>query len=528
MTAHQRLYSQFHDTKRNPISHRPKNYSMMKSSANLFSNIKSHFDNLNNTCDKIKIEDETDKAMKTHKYYRTKGFTFHDYEAFTGNNHKNKKFITNENDVNNINASKINKQLTLQSNIFNFENIIKNENDINTIKKRIKTAENTNESNQKKKFFFLDNINDNNNENKNQEENNKILLNSANENIIDKNIWGAPHGNWERSDLDWKNEKTEIIFNKTDNNKKNENITPFQRKMIQLADSNNQDTLSETIKLNRKNDNKPKRRRYISNLEQIDEILNDIPDIELKYDKKKKILSNANTTGLNGESDVDKNILKYKKFHKNNTMNKNKKEITIKIMSKESQNFTNNKRKEEKICNNLKKFDNYNIHDYILSYDVRNGTNKNSKNNFDKFSEKDVKLLFSKNGVHIYDVKKNMFNNGKYNVIKFKVRENEGEQILDEKMKEIENIFNTKEYKISIRKDEEKNNKKNLRHVTKIPWSKKAIFVDDINNKNNNSKQNEKNKNFKKNVSFSSHYGVVNSNYKNHYKEEQMKNKVNK
>ena len=95
-------------------------------------------------------------------------------------------------------------------------------------------------------------------------------------------------------------------------------------------------------------------------------------------------------------------------------------------------------------------------------------------------------------------------------------------------MKEIENIFNKKEYKISIRKDEEKNNKKNLRHVTKIPWSKKAIFVDDINNKNNISKQNEKNKNFKKNVSFSSHYGVVNSNYKNHYKEEQMKNKVNK
>ena len=528
MTAHQRLYSQFHDTKRNPISHRPKNYSLMKSSANLFSNLKSHFDNLNNTSDKIKIEDETDKAMKTHKYYRTKGFTFHDYEAFTGNNHKNKKFITNENDANNINASKINKQLTLQSNIFNFENIIKNENDINTIKKRIKTAGNTNESNPKKKFFFLDNINDNNNENKNQEENNKILPNSANENIIDKNIWGAPHGNWERSDLDWKNEKTEIIFNKTDNNKKNENITPFQRKMIQLADSNNQDILSETIKLNRKNDNKPKRRRYISNLEQIDEILNDIPDIELKYDKKKKILSNANTTGLNGESDVDKNILKYKKFHKNNTMNKNKKELTIKIMSKESQNFTNNKRKEEKICNNLKKFDNYNIHDYILSYDVRNGTNKNSKNNFDKFSEKDVKLLFSKNGVHIYDVKKNMFNNGKYNVIKFKVRENEGEQILDEKMKEIENIFNKKEYKISIRKDAEKNNKKNLRHVTKIPWSKKAIFVDDINNKNNNSKQNEKNKNFKKNISFSSHYGFVNSNYKNHYKEEQMKNKVNK
>ena len=199
-------------------------------------------------------------------------------------------------------------------------------------------------------------------------------------------------------------------------------------------------------------------------------------------------------------------------------------------MSKESQNFTNNKKKEEKICNNLRKFDNYNIHEYTLSYDVRNASIKNTKNNFDKFSEKDVKLLFSKNGVHIYDIKKNMFNNGKYNTIKFKVRENEGEQILDEKMKEIENEFNKKEYKISIKKDEEKNNKKNLRHVAKIPYSKKAIFVDDVNNKNNNTKQNEKNKikNHKKNVSFSSHNAVVNSSYKNHYKEEQMKNKVNK
>ena len=534
ISAHQRLYSQLHDTDRNPISHlRQKNYSMMKSSANLFSNMKIDLDNLNNTCDKIQLEDEMDKAMKAHKFYRIKGFSFHDYEAFTGNNHKNKTFITNENNNNNINASKINKQLQLQSNIFNYENIQKNENDINKIKQRIKTAENLDESNPKKKFFLIDDINindnnNNNNENKNQEENIKILSNSVNENIPDKNIWGAPHNNWEKSNLDWKKDKTEILFNKTDN--KNENITAFQRKMNQLADSNNKDTISETIKLNRKNNNRPTRRRFISNLEQIDEILNDIPDIELKYDKKKKILSHANTVGLNGESDVDKNILNYKKFHKNNLNSKNKKELTIKIMGKESKNFTNNKKKEEKICNNLKKFDNYNIHDYTLSYDIKNGPNKNTKNNFDKFSEKDVKLLFSKNGVHIYDIKKNMFTNGKYNEIKFKVRENEGEQILEEKMKEIENIFNKKEYKVIIKKDEEKNNKKNLRHVAKIPWSKKAIFVDDINNKNNNnnSKIIEKKKNYRKNVSFSRQYGVVNSNYKNHYKEEQIKNKVNK
>ena len=164
MSAHQRLYSQFHDLNRNPISHfRQKNYSMMKSSANLFSNMKIDFDKLNNTSDKIKLEDEMDKNMKAHKYYRIKGFTFHDYEAFTGNNHKNKKFITNVNIINNMNASKINKQLQLQSNIFNDENIQKNENDINKIKQRIKTAENLDESNHKNKFFFIDEINGINN-----------------------------------------------------------------------------------------------------------------------------------------------------------------------------------------------------------------------------------------------------------------------------------------------------------------------------------------------------------------------------
>ena len=122
-----------------------------------------------------------------------------------------------------------------------------------------------------------------------------------------------------------------------------------------------------------------------------------------------------------------------------------------------------------------------------------------------------------------------MFTNGKYNVIKFKVRENEGEQILDEKIKEIENILNEKEYKISIKKEEQKTNKKNLRNVAKAPFSKKTIFIDEIDNKNN-LKQNENNKikKTKKNVAFSRQYTNINNNYKNHYKEEELKNKVNK
>ena len=517
-TAYQRKYSQLYGNSKNTlINLSKKNNSMMKSSANFFSKMNIDLNNLNNTSDRIQLYNDVENAFITHKFYKTKGFTYFENDNNGGNNNDNYKFVPTEpNEINNTNNSKINKQLQLQSNIFNIENIQKNSNDINKIKQRIILAENTDES-KPKKYFFIDN----NNPNKIKEENIKS------ENIEDKNIWGALHNHWEKSNIDWKKDKTEILFNKS--NRDNDNITAFQRKMNQLADSSHKDTINETIKLNIKNNTRLNRQKFISNLEQIDEILNDIPDNVLKYDKRKKILEHANTTGLNGETDVDKNILNYKKYHKSNLNKKNKDDITIKIMSKESQNHFDNKKQEEKVSNNLKKFDNYNIHDYILSYDSRTGVNKNTKNNFDKFSENDVKLLFSKNGVHIYDIRKNLFTNGKYNVIKFKVRENEGEQILNEKIKEIENILNDKEYKISIKKEEQKNIKKNLRNVAKAPFSKKTIFIDEIDNKNN-LKQNENNKikKTKKNVAFSRQYAMINNNYKNHYKEEELKNKVNK
>ena len=514
--AKQRLYSQYYDTNRNPINNiYQKNKSMMKSSANLLSNMKIDINN-NNKSDKLKSEKEVENAFKAHKFNKTKGFTYYDTDGLYDNN----KFILNENNLNNsINNCKIKKQLQLQSNIFNDENLQKNESDINKIKQRIKLAENQNETKPKKYFF----VNSSKTPTKND-----ISKKSLENNIEDKNIWGAPHNHWEKSNVDWIKDKTEIIFNKNNTNK-DKDISPFQRKLNQLADSNDKDTINESIKSNRKNYNTIQTERYTNNLEQIDEILNDIPDNELKYDKKKQILSNANTTGLNGEPEVDKNILNYNKFHKNNMGKKNQKDLTIKIMSKESQNHLDNKIKQEKICNDLKKFDDYNIYDYVLSYDTRNGPGKNGKNNFDKFTENEVKLLFNKNGIHIYDIKKNMFSNGKYNVIKFKVRENEGEQTLNEKMKEIENTLNKKEYKINIKKEKEKNLKKNLRNVAKAPFTKKLVFTDDNENVNS-SKLNEKDKNkqFKRKAAFSSQYGTLNNNYKNHYKEEQLKNKVNK
>lgn len=492
--ASSRLYNQLYDKNRNPILH-SKNKSMMKSSTNLFSNIDidnnndndinktlfvekrkkagNEFIKLNfgirNLTDKKNLEKELEKNMKNHKFYKTKGFTYNDNGGKASNN--NNKYISI---YDNYNNSKINKQLELQSNIFNntdenieINNSQKKENELNQIKQRLKLLENKGEKKQKKPLIVI----------------NPVINNAKNNKDI------------------------------------NNNLTPFQRKMNQLADSNDIDIINDSVKLYNNNKNKV---RCFTDLEQIDEILNDIPDSDLKYDKKKQLLNLANTTSLSGEEGVDKNILNYKNYHKVNINHKKNKEPIIKIMSKESQNHINNKINEAKNNNNLKKYDDYSIHDYIISYDTKN---KNKKNNFDKFNENEIKLLFSKNGIHAYDITKNMFDNGKYNVIKFKVRENEGDKILEEKMKNIEKKLNEKEYKINIKKQEEKNLRKNLRNVAKAPWSKTTIFLDNIENKNH-LKNKDINKNNKKSMDFSNKYVTINHNYKNHYKEQREKDKV--
>ena len=151
-------------------------------------------------------------------------------------------------------------------------------------------------------------------------------------------------------------------------------------------------------------------------------------------------------------------------------------------MSKDGEKNINKRKNIDKNLNNLKAHEDYNIHDFVLSYDSKA---KNTKNNLDKYSDKDIKLLFSKKGIHVYDIQKKYFDNGKYNIIKFKVRENEGENALKDKMKEIENDLSKKQYNICIEKDVEKEKKKNLRNVVNAPGSKVAMFAENNENKNN-------------------------------------------
>ena len=488
------LYNQYYDKKRNPITHNTDKSSInleskmrinknneknekdlfVERKKNMRNNFTKVFFNQRSTNDKMKLEKETEKAGKEHKYYKTKGFTYKD------NNYANEnKFV--EPEKSSENSSKITKQMQLQSSIFtNPSENSKNENNIDKIKERIKAVkENDYENNHPKKTYQKKEIT-------------KNKTNQEGEN--DRNIWGAVHSKWERSNLDWRNTETEKIFRRTytgDLHKKAGDLSsddinqdPFQRKMNQLQDSGNKDTINESIKAKRKyNKNALKDKlNYTTNLDKIDEVLTEIP--EIKYDKKKKIIFNQNTTGLNGETEINDNFKNYNKFHKNVLKKKEVKNPTVKIMSKDGE--------------------------FNRNYDSKA---KNENSNFDKFTENEVKLLFSKKGIHVYDIVKNQFDNGKYNVIKFKVRENEGENMLGEKMKELENDLTKKDYKICIEKDVEKEKKKNLRNVVNAPGTKLGMFVDNDGNKNNFKKVEPLQ--IKNNTKFSKEFNMINHHYKN-------------
>ena len=517
--ATERLYNQLYNKKRNPILNSNINRSLevnidintnneindkdlfVQRKKNMRNNFTNAFLDQRNINDKKKLEQETEQAGKNRKFYKSRGFT---YKNNDNNNVSEHKYVTP--DKINGNSSKINRQLQLQSNIFLTNDKNKNLNDIEQINERIKSNKEakSNDKNIEKKI--------------NKKKSNKSRNTDQNEN--DKNIWGTVHSNWERSNLDWRNANCELIFGKTyqgklpsleEKNEEKKSDIPFQRKMDQLQDSGNKDTINESIKMKRKyNKNLYKDKFNHSNLEKIDEILDEIPENILKYDKKKKILFNSNTTGLNGETELDNNFVNYNKYHKNVLKIKEKKEPKIKIMSNEGAKNANKKKNLDKNFNNLKKHDDYNIHDFILSYDSKA---KNAKNNFDKFDENEIKLLFSKKGIHAYDIQKNQFDNGKYNVIKFKVRENEGENSLKEKMKEIENDFIEKKYKICIEKDVEKEKKKYLRNVTNTPGSKVAMFIDN-NNENKNIFKKKDPLQIKNNSKFTGQFNNINYNYK--------------
>ena len=344
------------------------------------------------------------------------------------------------------NNSKLYKQLEFQSNIFGEQNKDINTKMDNYIKNKNKEKENKlklKEKIQKEKSEMNNKINDKNKKN--------LCLN--------KNIWGGSHCKWQKSNMDWKDPGAQLLFKKTNTeanlNKNKSEITAFQRKLNDLADSDNVDTLSERKKI--LNIDKFRIKKIINeddnNIEQTKEILQTLPNNVLRTDKKIKIINSSTTSNFLNNS-TNENLSKMVNRINNNIksarLSKSKKISPnyIKIMGKNShmdKNNINNK-------SNKKIFK-----DYSMIYSTK------STNKLDNLNPMEIKKIFVSKGIHIFDIKKEELGIGKTNKIKFKVRENEEDNKnddLEQKIKMVEIDLNKNKYKVSIKKDEEIKKKK--------------------------------------------------------------------
>ena len=432
-------------------------------------NLKNDINKINDEISEIKTNPKNSKQI----YVRKKN-------KWTENNSGGYKFINTK--ISQFDNAKINKQLNLQSNIFqNSENKLEKSEILNYDKIKSRLEEEKNKE-------YLNNtyhISHNNKNNKSPDLSNN-----------DKLLFGSVHTKWEKSNIDWHNPITELMFGNLKSKEMNSSFgpngpTPFQRKLNQLADSKNIDTITEKEKNPINNFEKQNVNNDINDIgiHKVEKILEETSD--LKEDKKLKIKMNATTSLLNSDNDLEKKIKTLSNYYTNPLKTKKlKKEITAKVGTKYAT-------KDEKNNNSNS--------DYVLNYATTD--------QFEKFGENEIKKMFAKYGVHIYDVHKNMFDNGSYNTIQFKVRQNKDEEKIKEKMNEIEKNL-SKNYKVKINKEEKKDLKINNKNFVNEPGKKVGVYNENIGNQKEEKKYFKINNNIKRKQSFSRQFQQINYKYK--------------
>ena len=416
----------------------------------------------------------------------------------------NKMFLKKKNDWNEKNSAeyhyaesktnpqnncKINKQLNLQSHIFT-ENSKQNENPNSNIEKINLRIEEERVKNGQNERYHLG-------------EENQIRDLSNN----DRNLWGSVHTKWEATNLDWKDAHTELIFGTGLSQDVNKNFGPngpnaFQRKLNDLADTNNKDTINEEVKAPINNIQKPPSNDEINGegLSKVEEIISDMP---LKEDKKYKIKMDATTSLLNNNGDWDNKAKTLNRFYTSSSFNNKSKNKNKPIITKIGSN-ANNKDKE------IGAKSGHEFSNYVLSYPI--------KGQFDKYNEGDIKKIFGTKGVHIYDVKRNMFDKGTYNTITFKVRENGDLGNVNEKINEITKDFEKQNYNVIINKEAKKTlNKSTKNMMLSKPGSKLGFINENIGNEVT-AKLTKAPDKIKYKNSFTKQYGQVNNDYKKNKK----------
>ena len=162
----------------------------------------------------------------------------------------------------------------------------------------------------------------------------------------------------------------------------------------------------------------------------IQDMLESIPNLSTQ--NKLGIKMKLSALEFNDEKDISKKCDELKNFYKadNSVKKRKKKDITLKINDKNNNIIFNN--------DNLKKKPS---EKYVMTY--------SSKSKFDKFDSNELKNIFEKKGVHVYDIHdKNTFTGRNLNAVSFKLKgENEN------KIQSIENDLKKENYKVKIKKD---------------------------------------------------------------------------
>ena len=431
---------------------------------------------------KTDIESQNNKGLINHNKNSNSILNFRKMHPLTLYSTQKRHFV--DLDECRENNCAINKQLQFESYLFSNQdnNYIKSQEDINEINARINKRKHTPNN-----FNILGQPIIRVNRKKNFNDN----IHSSMCELHPKKI--GP------SNMTWDNPSSEVMYSPdyTKNLYKNygpKGPTAYQRRLHQFADSDNLDTLSGLKKNygnNFKNVKKPKTDEIKNKEEQkkIEKILEGVPN--LSEGKKILIKMNSSILDFNDDKELEKKTKDLNNFLKKEKTKK--KEITDKI------NHIDNK----KIANN-KNFDNY-----IITYGIKGG------NNFEKYNENEIKNIFGKKGINVYDIHKNNFARGKsYNTIELKIAGNNINNDLNKRIKLIQDDLIKKNCKVKIEKIKKSNN---IKKTVTNPGGKIAIMKENIINKKEENKYKMMPNEYKTKSNFTKQFSGINYSYKNPY-----------
>ena len=431
---------------------------------------------------KTDIESQNNKGLINHNKNSNSILNFRKKHPLTLYSTQKRHFV--DLDECRENNCAINKQLQFESYLFSNQdnNYIKSQEDINEINARINKRKHTPNN-----FNILGQPIIRVNRKKNFNDN----IHSSMCELHPKKI--GP------SNMTWDNPSSEVMYSPdyTKNLYKNygpKGPTAYQRRLHQFADSDNLDTLSGLKKNygnNFKNVKKPKTDEIKNKEEQkkIEKILEGVPN--LSEGKKILIKMNSSILDFNDDKELEKKTKDLNNFLKKEKTKK--KEITDKI------NHIDNK----KIANN-KNFDNY-----IITYGIKGG------NNFEKYNENEIKNIFGKKGINVYDIHKNNFARGRsYNTIELKIAGDNINNDLNKKIKLIQDDLIKKNCKVKIEKIKKSNN---IKKTVTNPGGKIAIMKENIINKKEENKYKMMPNEYKTKSNFTKQFSGINYSYKNPY-----------